>query len=156
MVVIGTPVSLTGSFVLGFLLLLMPWGDPTLGNALRESGSSGSGLGFLLSAESAATLLDVLAGATGMISVALITGYLPTVYSEVKAREFRVRRLSGWAGTPSWGPEILFRLALTPGRWTCCPHSSRIGTPGAAGSPTRMPNTRCWRVSASVDQGIIS
>ena len=111
--VIGTLVSLTGSFVLGFLLLLMPWGDPTLCNALRESGSSVFGLGFLLSAESAATLLDVMAGATGMISVALITGYLPTIYSEVKAREFRVRRLSGWAGTPSWGPEILFRLALT-------------------------------------------
>ena len=30
--------------------------------------------------------LDVVAGATGMIFVALTIGYLPTIYSEVKAR----------------------------------------------------------------------
>jgi len=111
-VVIGILVALMSSFVLGFALLLMPWGDLTFGDALREAGSSVFTLGFISSAEAAATLLDVLAGATGMIFVALTIGYLPTIYAEVKARERQVRQLSGWAGTPSWGPEILSRLSL--------------------------------------------
>jgi len=111
-VVIGILVSLMGSFVVGFALMLMPWSDLTVADALREAGSSVFTLGFISSTEPVATILDVLAGATGMIFVALTIGYLPTIYSEVKARERQVRQLSGWAGTPSWGPEVLSRFAL--------------------------------------------
>ncbi|MGI9596803.1 MAG: hypothetical protein ACR2QK_11620, partial [Acidimicrobiales bacterium] len=54
---------------------------------------------------------DILAGATGMIFVALTIGYLPTMYAEVTKREVLVKQLEGWAGTPSWGPAILARFA---------------------------------------------
>jgi hypothetical protein len=111
-VVIGILVSFLASFMVGFALLLLPWGEPTLADALRESGSSVFTLGFVSSSEPIATGFDILAGATGMIMVALTIGYLPTLYSEIKKREALVKQLEGWAGVPSWGPEILARFSL--------------------------------------------
>ncbi len=109
-VLIGILASFLASFVVGFALLLLPWTDLTLGDALLESGSSVFTLGFLSSTQATPLALDVLAGATGMIFVALTLGYLPTIHSEVKEREALVKQLEGWAGTPSWGPEIIARF----------------------------------------------
>jgi len=111
-VIIGILVALLGSFVLGFALMLLPWADLTLGFALREAGSSVFTLGFVSTGEPVPTILDVVAGATGMIFVALTIGYLPGILSEVRERETLVRRLEGVAGVPSWGPEVLARHAL--------------------------------------------
>lgn len=111
-VIIGILVSFLASFVVGFALLLLPWGDLTLGDALRESGSSVFTLGFVSSEAPVPTALDVLGGATGMIFVALTIGYLPTLYSEIKKREALVKQLEGWAGAPSWGPEVLARFSM--------------------------------------------
>jgi hypothetical protein len=122
-VIIGILVGLLGCFVVGFALMLLPWADLTLGDVFREAGSSVFTLGFISTPKAVPAVLDVLAGATGMIFVALTIGYLPSIYSEVKARERLVRRMSAWAGTPSWGPEILSRFALAgaldrlPGVW---------------------------------------
>lgn len=110
-VIIGMLASFLASFVLGFALLLLPWGEPTIGDALRESGSSVFTLGFVSSDESVPTALDIVAGATGMIFVALTIGYLPTLYGEVTRREVLVKQLEGWTGSPSWGPQVLARLA---------------------------------------------
>lgn len=111
-VVIAILGSLMASFVLAFALLLLPWADLTLGEALRESGSSVFTLGFVSTARPVPTTLDVMAGATGMIFVALTIGYLPALYAEVRRREALVKQLEGWTGAPSWGPEIVARLAL--------------------------------------------
>jgi hypothetical protein len=111
-VIIGTLGALMGSFVVAFSLMLMPWADLTVGDALREAGSSVFTLGFVSTPEPVPTALDVAAGATGMIFVALTIGWLPALYSEVKKREALVKQLEGWAGTPSWGPEVLARLSL--------------------------------------------
>ena len=46
-VIIGILASFLASFVLAFALLLLPWSDLTLGDALRESGSSVFTLGFV-------------------------------------------------------------------------------------------------------------
>ena len=110
-VIIGMLASFLASFVVGFALLLLPWGELSLDDALLESGSSVFTLGFVSSPESISKALDVVAGATGMIFVALTIGYLPTIYSEVKAREALVKQLEGWTGVPSWGPEIVARLS---------------------------------------------
>ncbi len=111
-VVISILVSFLGAFVVGFALLLLPFADLTLGDALREAGSSVFTLGFVSTPELIPTALDIAAGATGMIFVALTIGYLPSLYSEVKNREVVVKQLEGWAGVPSWGPEILARFVL--------------------------------------------
>ncbi len=111
-VIVGILVSLLAAFVLGYALMLLPWADLTPANALRESGSSVFTLGFISTGEPIPTTLDVAAGATGMIFVALTIGYLPSIYGEVKAREALVRQLAGWTGAPSWGPEVLARLSL--------------------------------------------
>ncbi len=110
-VVIGILASFLGSFVVAFALLLLPWADLTLADALRESGSSVFTLGFVSTAEPVPTALDVLAGATGMIFVALTIGYLPPLYAEVRRREALVRQLEGWTGVPSWGPDVLSRFS---------------------------------------------
>lgn len=111
-VIIGILASFLASFVVGFALLLLPWGDLTFGDALRESGSSVFTLGFLATNEPVPLALDILGGATGMIFVALTIGYLPTLYSEVRKREAVVKQLEGWTGVPSWGPEILARFSM--------------------------------------------
>ncbi len=111
-VIIGILASFLASFVVGFALLLLPWGDLTLGAALRESGSSVFTLGFLATNEPGTLALDILGGATGMIFVALTIGYLPALYSEVKKREATVKQLEGWTGAPSWGPEVLARFSM--------------------------------------------
>ena len=109
--VILTLVALLASFWLAFALMLLPWAD-TFGEAIRESGSSVFTLGFVSTDTPAPTLLDILAGATGMIFVALTIGYLPSLYAEVRHREAPVKQLEVWTGKPSWGPEILARLTL--------------------------------------------
>jgi hypothetical protein len=111
-VVIGILAALLASFVVAFALLLLPWADLTIVEALLESGSSIFTLGFLSTAGAVPIAIDVLGGATGMIFVALTIGYLPPMYAEIRRREALVKQLGVWTGTPSWGPEILARFSL--------------------------------------------
>jgi len=113
-VIILTLASLLASFALAFGLMLLPWAD-TAGHAMRESGSSVFTLGFVSTDAPIPTALDVVAGATGMIFVALTIGYLPSLYAEVRMREALVKQLEVWTGKPSWGPEILARFHLVDG-----------------------------------------
>jgi len=110
-VLIGILCSFLASFVVSFALLLLPWAELTFGQALEESGSSVFTLGFTSTDEAVPVALDILAGATGMIFVALTIGYLPTLYGEVTKREVLVKQLEGWTGVPSWGPQILAQFA---------------------------------------------
>jgi len=111
-VIIGMFVAFLASFVLGFGLMLLPFADLSIGDAFRESGSSVFTLGFVSTDSPVPTALDVVAGATGMIFVALMIGYLPAIYTEVKKREALVKQLEGWTGVPSWGPEVLARFTM--------------------------------------------
>src|SRR5437867_9418617 len=66
------------TFLLSFGLLL--W--PSIGNlatALRESGSSLLTLGFASTRAGGPTVIDFVAGGTGLIVVALQIAYLPTL-----------------------------------------------------------------------------
>lgn len=119
-VAIGILPALLGSFVVAFALLPLPGADLTMGEALRESGSSIFTLGFLSTAGPLPITIDVLGGATGMILVALTIGYLPPMYAEIRRREVLVKQLGVWTGTPFWGPEILARFSLA-GAVGCLP-----------------------------------
>ena len=98
---------LAGYFA-GYTLLLWPW-EPGLAEAAREAGSSLVTLGFATTVSAGPSIIDFLAGATGLLIVALQIAYLPTLYSAFNRRETEVTLLAARAGSPPWGPELLAR-----------------------------------------------
>ena len=100
--------SWMGSYLVGYALLLWPWCSG-LGQAFRQSGSSLVTLGIAASPAPGSTVLDVLAGITGLIVVALQIAYLPTLYAAFNRREIEVSLVALRAGRPAWGPELLAR-----------------------------------------------
>jgi hypothetical protein len=100
------------SYLIGFALTLWPSvGD--LGGALRESGSSLLTLGFASTNEGGPMVIDFVAGATGLLVVALQIAYLPTLYAAFNRRETEVTLMAVRAGRPAWGPELLARSRFT-------------------------------------------
>lgn len=95
-------------YLVGFALLLWPVTD-NFGLAFREAGSSMFTLGFTEPSKGAATGIDVVAAAFGLITVAAQIGYLPTLYAAFNRRETEVTLLGARAGSPPWGPELLAR-----------------------------------------------
>lgn len=114
--------SLVGPFAMVFLFViwlvalvagfgLMAWWDTdaTLQHAMVVSGSSVFTLGFATLAGHAAEAVELAAGGTGLLVIALEIAYLPTLYAAFSARETEVTLLGTRAGVPAWGPEILAR-----------------------------------------------
>lgn len=100
------------AYLVGFGLLL--WlGTGSFPAAIRESGSSLLTLGFAATRSGAPTAVDFLAGATGLVVVALQIAYLPTLYAAFNRRETEVTLLGVRAGRPAWGPELLARTKFT-------------------------------------------
>ncbi|HUY85914.1 MAG TPA: hypothetical protein VMU77_02270 [Acidimicrobiales bacterium] len=97
-----------GFFVFGFTLMLLPVSHG-FDNAIRQSASSTFTLGFALRSGADPTWVDFVAAATGMISIALQIGYMPTLYSAYNRREVEVTLLGLRAGSPPWGPELISR-----------------------------------------------
>jgi len=114
------PLSLLALLVVWLLLFLLGYGlmlwplvpHHSLASAIRESGSSVFTLGVASSVRPSATVVDFVAGATGLLLVALEIAYLPTLYGAFNRRETLVTMLQSRAGAPPWGPEILARHHL--------------------------------------------
>jgi len=81
--------------------------------AFRQSGSSLFTLGFANASLAEPTVLEFMAAATGPIVIALMIGFLPTIYGAYVDREVNVALLGVTGGEPSWGPEYLARLVLS-------------------------------------------
>ena len=96
-------------YLLGFALLLWPLDPGGFGPALAQAGSSLFTLGYASPTGTAATAVDYLASASGLVVVALQIGYLPTLYGAFNRRETEVTLLISRAGLPAWGPELLAR-----------------------------------------------
>ena len=79
---------------------------------MRQSGSSLLTLGFASVNTEDQTIIDFMAAATGPIVIAMLIGFLPTIYSTYLEREVDVTMLSATGGEPAWGPELLSRLAI--------------------------------------------
>ena len=95
-------------FLLGYALLLWPL-LISFPAALLESGSSIFTLGFAGTHAVGPTVIHFAAAATGLVVVALLVGYLPTLYAAFNRRETMVTMLQSRAGAPAWGPEIIAR-----------------------------------------------
>jgi hypothetical protein len=99
-------------FQIAFSLLLWAVAGGSVGDAIRETGSSLFTLGFAARPTGAATLIDFLAAITGLVVIALQIAYLPVLYVAFSRREALVTTLQSRAGSPAWGPEILARHQL--------------------------------------------
>ena len=101
---------------LGYTLILYGLGLPTLQAAFLASISSVSTLGFVtLPAGLAIPVVATLETMTGILLVALLIGYLPTIFAAVQQREQTVAALAAHVGPPLSGEAILIRYAGSPG-----------------------------------------
>src|SRR2546426_3097443 len=111
-VLAGLLISWLVGYLVGFGLVLWPVVGG-LAAALRESGSSLFTLGFASTNRGGPTAIDFMAGADGLIVVALQIAYLPTLYGAFNRRETEVTLMAVRAGQPAWGPELLARSRFT-------------------------------------------
>lgn len=100
-------------FLVSYGVLIYGVSGMSLGDAFRQAGSSLFTLGFAGGTNSDQTIIDFIAAATGPIVIALLIGFLPTIYQTYLDRESAITLLSAMAGDPVWGPELLSRSALS-------------------------------------------
>lgn len=97
-----------GLLAVGFALLAVPATGEGLASVLAQMTAAVLGLGFDDSS-TALALVTMLAVLSGVVVVALLIGYLPTLYGAFNAREQLVSLLDARAGSPAWGVELLVR-----------------------------------------------
>jgi hypothetical protein len=99
-------------YLLAYGLLIYGASGTGFGESVRQAGSSLFTLGFASVNTEDQTVIDFMAAATGPIVIALMIGFLPTIYSTYLEREVDVTMLSAMGGEPAWGPEFLSRMAM--------------------------------------------
>jgi hypothetical protein len=99
------------SLVLGFALMLMDTTHSFV-HGLTQALTALFTVGAIHSGGAPDTALDIAAGATWVVIVALQIAYLPSLYSSFSRREALVTMLESRAGSPAWGPELLARHQL--------------------------------------------
>ena len=99
------------SLVIGFALMLTSTAH-SFGDALTQALTALFTVGTIHVGGRANTGIDIAAGATWVVIVALQIAYLPSLYSSFSRREGLVTMLESRAGSPAWGPELLARHQL--------------------------------------------
>ena len=122
--IIGLLLFWATGLILGFALLQYGLGEHVqLGNEqitfARLIYLSGEtfftlGLGDIAPVSAAARVLTVLEAGMGFAFIAMVIGYLPTLYSAFSRREIEISLLDARAGSPPSASELLRRLG-------CCP-----------------------------------
>lgn len=95
---------------IGYMLMYWALGVNPLWEAFLFSGSSILTLGFATSTSQLATVLAFTEATIGIILVAMLISYLPTMYTEFSQRETAVSLLQVRAGIPPSAPELIWRL----------------------------------------------
>ncbi len=94
----------------GYACMFWAVGVPTWLDAFRESGSSLLTLGFVPAEGLAQTMLAFTEALNGLILVAMLISYLPTIYSAFQRREELVTLLEVRAGSPPSAVELIERF----------------------------------------------
>jgi hypothetical protein len=94
---------------LGFAGIFLALGIPSAADALMLSGSSLLTLGFYPPAGPWFSILAVVEAAIGLILIALLIAYLPTLYTAFSRRERAITLLEVRAGSPPSAVEMLER-----------------------------------------------
>lgn len=95
--------------LVGYMLMFWGLGVPTWFEAFRDSGSSLLTLGFAVIDGFPRSILAFSEAAIGLIMVALLIAYLPTIYAAFSRREAAVTLLEVRAGNPPSAAEMLRR-----------------------------------------------
>ena len=98
-------------FGVAFVLMLVTY-THDLGTAISQATAAMFTLGQARTGRLTNDTITTLAGATGLIVVALQIAYLPSLYAAFNRREVLTTMLTSRAGEPAWGPEILIRHQL--------------------------------------------
>jgi hypothetical protein len=93
----------------GYGLIYSALGIEPFSDALRLSGSSLLTLGFVVPPEFGMTLVAFSEAVLGLILIALLIGYLPTMYATFSRRELAVNLLEVRAGSPPSAVEMIKR-----------------------------------------------
>ena len=110
-VLIGQLMFWAAGFILGYGLML--YGTThQLGSALTQAAGAVFTVGTIDVSGPANAAVDITAGATWVVIVALQIAYLPALYAAFSRREALVSMLESRAGLPAWGPEVLARQQL--------------------------------------------
>jgi len=100
-----------GGFIVGYSLMLEGT-THSLASALAQATGSVFTVGTINLSGPANSAVDIAAGATWVVIVALQIAYLPALYGAFNRRESLVAMLESRAGVPAWGPEVLARHQL--------------------------------------------
>lgn len=100
-----------GCLVVGFALMLMET-THSFWFGITQALTSLFTVGALHIGGRANSAIDIAAGASWVVVVALQIAYLPSLYSSFSRREGLVTMLESRAGIPAWGPELLARHQL--------------------------------------------
>jgi hypothetical protein len=105
-------VAVMVSYLIAVTLMLVAVGRDGVGASAYQAGSALMTLGVVEPADGAAIAVSLVAALTGLAVIAILIGYLLTLYAAFTARESRMAKLSLIAGEPAWGPEIVARSYL--------------------------------------------
>jgi hypothetical protein len=105
-------VWLTGQCI-GFALMFHAVGDIRWQRAVQISGSALLTLGFAATPSGPAVAFTLIEAAIGLVLIALLIAYLPTMYSGFSRREVTVSQLTVRAGTPPTPTELFIRAHRT-------------------------------------------
>lgn len=100
------------SFLIALALMIFAVDDLGTQQSLYQSGATLLTLGIVAPVNPAQVVITFVAAFTGLSVVAILIGYLLTLYSAYSAREQGLAELSLIAGEPGWGPELLARSVL--------------------------------------------
>jgi hypothetical protein len=100
-----------GCFIVGYALMLEGT-THSLVSSLAQSAGAVFTVGTIDLSGRPNSAVDIAAGATWVVIVALQIAYLPALYQAFNRRESLVAMLESRAGIPAWGPELLARHQL--------------------------------------------
>jgi hypothetical protein len=118
-------------FLCAYAFMIFGVTNVSLVDGFLQAGSGLLTLGLVGTPGETVTILDFFAAMTGPAVIALLIGFLPTLYQAYLARESRVLLDTGLSGAPEWGPEFLVRVHMLEGE-TDLPEIFAQWTPWAA------------------------
>lgn len=99
-------------FLAAYAFMIFGITQASLPQSALEAGSGLFTLGIVGTPGEDVTIVDFIAAMTGPAVIALLIGFLPTLYQSYLAREQRVLLETNLSGAPAWGPEVLARMKL--------------------------------------------